>query len=462
MGLAGSSVLSLTVNGRRLPIDPSRSGQTLLELLREQGLTGAKEGCAEGECGACAVAVVAPAAQGSTYRVVNSCLMPALDAADREVLTVESLASGGVLAAPQRAIAEAGGSQCGYCTPGFVVSLFTEYYRPGRSGPCDPLAMAGNLCRCTGYRPIRDAALSLGAPEPGPFQDRLTRPALPLTRVSSNGYVRPTSLDELVATLGSAPDARVLAGATDLGVAANLHDRRWPCLVSIAAVPELQAFEQTPDAVAIGAGLSLTEVGERWTSAPPAVGEWLALFASPPVRNRATLGGNLATASPIGDAAPLLLALNASLRLAGPGGWRLVPLSSFFTAYRQTVLNAAEVIVSIEIPRPYPQHLRFYKVAKRRLDDISTVAAAISMDLDARRRISRLQLAFGGVAATPIRVHAAEAAVVGEPWNESTAERAADLVDGLLSPLSDHRGSSEYRRGVSASLVRKFWWETQA
>jgi xanthine dehydrogenase small subunit len=205
----------------------------------------------------------------------------------------------------------------------------------------------------------------------------------------------------------------------------------------------------------------LSDIGQRWHGAPAVVHEWLALFASPPIRNRATLGGNLATASPIGDAAPLLLALDASIHIAGPNGLRMHPLASFFTGYRKTALQRGEVLTTIEIPKPLPGFVRFYKVAKRRLDDISTVAAAMAIDRDHAGRVRRARFAFGGVAATPLLVREAEEALAGQAWNERAVERVQQVLERVLEPVSDHRGSKEYRREVSKSLVEKFWWESR-
>jgi len=228
--------------------------------------------------------------------------------------------------------------------------------------------------------------------------------------------------------------------------------------VSVEAVEELRGFRETAAEVEIGAGLSLSEVAANWRQPPAAFGEWLELFASPLIRNRATLGGNLATASPIGDAAPFLLALDAAVRIAGPQGERRVPLSSFFQGYRQTALGAGEALVSIIVPRPFPQHLSFYKAAKRRMDDISTLAAGFAMDLDASNRISRVRLAYGGVAAMPVRAVAAEEALLGRPWNDEAVRRAQDVLGRTLQPISDHRGSKEYRLALAQSLLEKFWW----
>ena len=452
--------IEFLLNGRAVRIDSPAPGLSLLDHLRAIGLTGSKEGCAEGECGACAVAFVGRGATDDTsaYRVVNSCLLPLLLAAGHEVLTVEALAEGGELAPAQQAMADAGGSQCGYCTPGFVMSLFAEQYRPGRQGRCDPLAMAGNLCRCTGYRPIRDAALELGPAPAGRLRNRLATSAPRLRRVQRADFSRPTSVDDCVSLLARTPGATLIAGSTDLGVDANLKGARWPHLVSLEAIDELRAYSETRASVRLGAAMPLADIVSCWRDAPPVIHEWLELFASPLIRNRATLGGNLATASPIGDAAPLLLALDATVHMVGPGGRSQVPLSSFFIGYRRTALPPASLILAVEIPKPLPRFVRFYKIAKRRLDDISTVAAAMAIDEESGT-VRRARFAFGGVAATPVRVSEAEATVMHTPWNDAAVERVQDILDRTLTPIGDHRGSSAYRLEVSKSLVAKFLWD---
>jgi xanthine dehydrogenase small subunit len=452
--------INIVVNGRTryLPVQPNH--QTLLDSLRELGLTGAKEGCAEGECGACAVAMVVPDGERSSYRAINSCLMSANAAAGREFYTVEGLAAAGTLCESQAALAAAGGSQCGYCTPGFVVSLFCEHYRRDRTGPCDPLAMAGNLCRCTGYRPIRDAALSLGAPPAGVLRDRLRQPAAPLQALQFDAFARPRTVQECVSILADRPQARLMAGGTDVMVECNLHGRRFEPLVSIDAIDELCALSEDATSIVIGAGLPLSDIAARWTTAPPVFHEWLTLFASPPIRQRATLGGNLATASPIGDAAPLLLALDATVHVVGLAGRRAIPIDRFVTGYRQTALARGELIVSIEIPKPLAGAIRFYKISKRRLDDISTVAAAIAIDADPAGTVRRARFAYGGVAATPVRVAAAERALTGSRTQQLAALVPPAIV-ASLQPMSDHRGSREYRLAVAARLAEKFAWECQ-
>ena len=382
--------------------------------------------------------------------------------AGQEIYSVEALAQQGKLSAVQRNMVEHSGSQCGYCTPGFVMSLFAEHYRPGRSEPCDPHATAGNLCRCTGYRPIQDAAWSLGAAPQDKFTERLFRPAPVLSAFSYQTDVRlfqrPTTLDECLRLLADSK-ARVVAGATDLAVESNLHARRFDHLVSVEALPELRVFRETDRAFELGAALTLSEIENRWTAAPAFLREWLALFASPLIRNRATLGGNLATASPIGDSAPLLLALDAQVTIAGHAGQRNIPLHSFFRSYRQTALAAGELLVSILVPKPLPQQVRFFKAAKRRMDDISTIAAGMAVNIDDSGRVQHARLAYGGVAPVPMRAVEAEESLLGQPWNETSIHRAQRILERSIKPISDHRGSAEYRLALAQSLLEKFWWE---
>jgi xanthine dehydrogenase small subunit len=463
MRTASSTLPQVSINGRLFSAQGVGVQTTLLDFIRAQGLTGAKEGCAEGECGACTVVLVADRAGRSEYRAVNSCLMLAPMAAGQEIYTVEALAADGPLAEVQQAMASGGGSQCGYCTPGFVMSLFAEQYRPGRTGPCDPHELGGNLCRCTGYRPIRDAALSLGPAPAGRFRERLSRAAPQLETIDYESgdtrFSRPASIAECLTILAGHPGARLISGGTDLVVESNLRAPRWSHLVSVEAIGELREFSESASSITIGAGLPLNEIALRWTTAPEVFLQWLRLFASPPLRNRATLGGNLATASPIGDGAPLLLALDAVMHLASRRGRRSIPLASFFAGYRRTALAPDELITAVEIPKPLPEFVRFYKVAKRRVDDISTVAAAMAMDWDASGRVARARFAFGGVAAVPLRVVGAEEAIIGHRWNDTAVERVQAVVAQAIEPISDHRGSAEYRLAVARNLVAKFMWE---
>ncbi len=440
---------TFVLNGRNIRVSGEPPQTTLLDFVRAQGLTGAKEGCAEGECGACAVLMVGP---GPAFQSVNSCLVPLPAAAQQEIYTVEGLADSGKLADVQRAMAENGGSQCGYCTPGFAVSMFAEQCRAPQ-GQRDVHALGGNLCRCTGYRPIRDALEALGPSPPKPKTKQVQ--ALDY-RTEAGRYSRPTTLRECLDLAMQDPLSRYVAGNTDLGVLTNLRDARYPHLIGVDSIAELREFSDSAEAVEIGAALTLSEIVERWRDAPAVLREWLELFASILIRNRATLGGNLVTASPIGDSAPLLLALDAEVRIAGLSGDRMVPLSEFFPGYRQTALKPGELLHSIRIPKPFPRFIRFYKLAKRRLDDISTVAAGIAMDRDASGRVVRVRLAFGGVAATPWRAVEAERALEATEFMPADIGHAKEALRRTLRPIDDHRGSAAYRIAMAQSLIDKF------
>ena len=439
---------------------------TLLDFVRAQGLTGTKEGCAEGECGACTVAVVKANDSGSQYVPINSCLLLLPMTAGLEIYTVEALARDGKLAEVQQAMIDFGGSQCGYCTPGFVMSLFCEQYRPGRTASCDVRALGGNLCRCTGYRPIRDAALSVGPAPAGKLRDRLAQPAPKRSTATylheGAAFFRPGTIAECLELLSEHPEARLVAGGTDLAVESNLRNRRFAAWINIDALPELCDFVNASDSLRIGAALTLSEIEARSLQMPGSFRDWVTLFASPLIRNRATFGGNLATASPIGDAAPWLLAHEAAVLIACPGGERTVALDSFFRGYRQTELALGEVLKAIQIPKPWPANARFYKIAKRRVDDISTVAACLAVTLDDTGRVERARFAYGGVAPTPLRALAAEEAILGRHWDLTAVRRAQDVLSKTLQPMSDHRGSAAYRLAMAQTLIEKYWHECAA
>lgn len=457
--------IAFTLNGKRIEADGFDPNTTLLQFLRDRGLTGSKEGCAEGECGACAVVVVRRGAEGKTaYEPVNGCLFLLASAADHEIWTVEGVGREDQLHPVQAAMVQTGGSQCGYCTPGFVMSLFAEYYRPDRTG-YDPEAIGGNLCRCTGYRPIREVAEGLGTPaDTDSFKKRLAvaPPLLGEATHQSGGrrYFRPTSLAAALTLLGEHPDAQVVAGGTDVVVEINQRHARFTTLLSLENVPELFGFDWTDTKVRIGAGLSLSEVERRVHGRLPMLERLLPLFSSRLIRNRATLGGNLMTASPIGDSPPALLALDAEVEIAGPAGTRTVPLSEFFVGYRQTQAKKGEILTAVLVPLPLPAHQRFYKVSKRVMDDISTVSAGFSLRLDDAGRVTAARLAYGGVAATPARALQAETALSGEPWGAEAVRKVEPLLAKAFRPISDHRGSADYRATMVVKLFQKFWHET--
>lgn len=461
-----ASELRFTLNGREVDASGADPNTTLLGWLRENGLTGSKEGCAEGECGACAVAMVRTGPDGKTrFTPVNGCLLLLAACAGQEIVSVEGVANGG-LHPVQRAMVDLGGSQCGYCTPGFVVSLFAEYYREGRAeGGFDLESIAGNLCRCTGYRPIRDAGRSLPmVSDDDPNQRRLAQPAPALDAVSyepGRSFFRPASLAEATKLYAAHPDARIVCGGTDLVVEMNQRHARFETILSLEGVAELRTWDDADDALTIGAAVPLSEIEERLDGVLPIMEELLPLFSSRLIRNRATLGGNLATASPIGDSPPVLLALDAEVVAASTEGERVVPIDELFTGYRQTSLKPGELIAKVRIPKPFPTVGRFYKVSKRVHDDISCVAAGFALRLE-DGVVTRARLAYGGVAATPVRAKDAEKALEGKPWSAAAVEEAKAKLDGAFTPMSDQRGSADYRAAMVPSLLDKLWAETGA
>lgn len=462
-----------TVNGTVLPLEPATPHVSALDWLRDQGLTGAKEGCAEGECGACSIMVARPGLETPTEWVpLNACLLPAATLAGQEILTSEGLGTPGALHPVQREMALRGGSQCGYCTPGFVCSMAAEFYRAGRRagedeapdhGPngFDLHALSGNLCRCTGYRPIRDAAYALGEPAAGDGIARrreLPPPAVPPGRVSGHGatLIRPSNLGETLDLLAEMPDAVVVAGSTDQGVEVNLRGDRPAVTIAIDRLDELRRLEVGPAAVEIGAALSLTEIDRTLGGSLPLLEQMIPQFASRLIRNSATLGGNLGTGSPIGDAAPALLALDASVVLASRSGDREVPLADYFTGYRQSVRRPDEIIRSVRVPLPVTGIAAFHKIAKRRFDDISSVAVGFALDVEGGL-VTTARIGLGGVAATPIRARATETALAGMPWIQQTVEAASAVLAAEGTPLDDHRASSRYRAAMLGTALRKLY-----
>jgi xanthine dehydrogenase small subunit len=455
-----SRPIQFVLNGAARELRDVDPHTTLLNYLRDSGLTAAKEGCAEGECGACAVVFVerSAGAAEARYEAVNSCLvlLPMLEG--NSVWTVEGMGTSRTLHPVQAALAGGGGSQCGYCTPGFVASLFALYYRSPRGDVRE--ALSGNLCRCTGYRPIWDAAHGLAEPaDDDAFVARLREPAAPLAALryeTPHGrFDRPTTLEDALMLRAAHPEARLVAGGTDLVVELNRQRSRAAHWIGLDAVRELAAFSESEAGYSLGAGMSLSEIGRVLRGRVPLVEQLLPLFASPPLRARATLGGNLCTASPVGDSAPVLLALGAELELHGARGKRRVALADFFTGYRKTLLAPDELLVAVHLPRAQPGMARFYKVTKRPLDDISAVAAAFALTLQ-DGLVREARLAFGGVAATPARATAAEKLLVGRPFGPEQVAAARDELARTFAPIDDQRASAAYRRALVVSLWDKF------
>ena len=475
--------------GRIVQLHGIAPDRTLLEILREDlGATGTKEGCGEGDCGACTV-VLGEARQGRMhYQAVNSCIRLAHSIDGMALWTVEDLAhdplirpasgpKGSALHPVQEALVQCHGSQCGFCTPGFAMSLFGLYQNEvcqnrGITRTQAAEALSGNLCRCTGYRPILDAAQQMQqlprvqVDETALLQQLELLAPTPQALEADFSYISPATLPDLLAARAAHPDAQLVAGATDLGLWITKQHRRFPRLLDVTRAAELTGVVEHDGQLTLGAAVSLTDAFSALQARWPQLHRFAARFAGLPVRNSGTLGGNVANGSPIGDSMPLLIALGAQVELASTRGSRRMPLEDFYTGYRQNQLAADELLTFIHLPLPTPdqrladQRLAAYKVSKRFDDDISAVCLAIHLHIEGQT-ITQARIGAGGVAATPARARQTEAALTGRPWPAATAERAAAVLQAEFNPISDMRASGAYRREVLGALVRRFWRETR-
>ncbi|HTD16716.1 MAG TPA: xanthine dehydrogenase small subunit, partial [Chthoniobacterales bacterium] len=466
------------LNGKQEFVKDYSTNITLLQYLRRRGLIGSKEGCAEGDCGACTIALVDRDASGNNqYRAINSCLVPLPLMAGRKIVSVEGVATATQLHPIQQAMVNRHGSQCGYCTPGFIMSLYEAYHRTdlNEAWQLDD-QLCGNLCRCTGYRPIREAAFECLAKRSA--VDTETRPAVhagggtsldPIGyRTASENFFRPVTLTELFELLAVYPDAQLVAGATELGLKITKLFQSFPTLISLEGVAELTILEPSDTHWRVGAAVTLTQVWDALGKEFPVLASMLRWFGSRQIRNRATLAGNLATASPIGDSAPVLLSLDASLVLESAKGARVVALNEFFVGYRKTLLQTGEIIREILIPRAQAQaglaqeFARFYKVSRRREMDISTVAGCFRIQLDATGKIRLARVVYGGAAPTPVRASDIEDALLGNAWSRDTVAEVAEVLAKRFTPISDVRGSAEYRTALIVELLQKFFDDTHS
>jgi len=464
--------------------------RTLLEVLREDlGCTGTKEGCGEGDCGACTVVLGEERDGQLHYSAVNSCIRLAHSVDGMALWTVEDLAEDPLIqpvddTAPaaqqtitlhpaQEAMVQCHGSQCGFCTPGFVMSLFGMYQNHVCHGEPITRALAqeelsGNLCRCTGYRPILDAAQQMASLPGMAVNESEVLQKLKLLRhdalahAADSAYIAPSTLPELLAARAAHPGAQVVAGCTDVGLWVTKQHKQYAQVLDVTRAAELRQVVQHPDAIHIGAAVTLTDAFAALTAQWPQLHRFATRFAGLPVRNSGTLGGNVANGSPIGDSMPLLIALRAQVVLASQArGERQLPLEDLYTGYRQNVMAADELLVRIVVPRPSAhEQLRAYKISKRFDDDISAVCLVLNLDI-ADGTVQRASIGAGGVAATPARARQTEAALTGQPWTEATAQRAAAVLQAEFSPISDMRASGTYRRQVLGSLLQRYWLESQ-
>ncbi|WP_332751973.1 xanthine dehydrogenase small subunit [Hydrogenophaga sp.] len=472
-----AQTLSFLRRGQPVTLRNVAPERTLLEVLREDlGCTGTKEGCGEGDCGACTVVLGEAVGGQLQYKAINSCIRLAHSVQGMAVWTTEDLVSpGGELHPAQEAMVQCHGSQCGFCTPGFVMSLFGMYQNTKGGRGIDrtqaQVELSGNLCRCTGYRPILDAAQQMGSlplPAGCGVDEAATVAALKqLAPPLAETYLRPTTLAALLQARSAHPRAQVVAGTTDVGLWVTKMHKRFTQVLDVTAAEELRRVETYPHHIAIGAAVSLHEAYAALVSERPQLKTFAQRFAGLPVRNSGTLGGNVANGSPIGDSMPLLIALGASVVLMR---WdakhqavahRELLLEDLYTGYRTNVMTADELLCWVKVPRPVAgETMKVYKISKRFDDDISAVCLAIRMTLE-DGKVKTLSIGAGGVAATPVRARQTEAALLGQAWSADTVAATIAVLRGEFKPITDMRASAAYRQTVLGNLLQRFWLESQ-
>ncbi|PWE32093.1 xanthine dehydrogenase small subunit [Maritimibacter sp. 55A14] len=467
--------ITFLLNGETVELRAVSPTETLLDWLRERrGLTGTKEGCNEGDCGACTVMVLSEAKPRPLWRALNACILFLPQLHHRALRTVEGISGpDGALHPVQQAMIDHHGAQCGFCTPGFVVAMAAAHAN-GRRDFND--ALAGNLCRCTGYAPIiRAAEAATAAPVPAWIAEdaeKLRRFFLP--EISSGGPegrgaespppagdgFLPADLDALAAWYAENPDATLIGGATDVGlwVTKALRDLPKPCF--LAHLPELRRIEETPDGLRIGAGVTLNALREAIAPLHPDFAELIRRYGSDQVRGAATIGGNIANGSPIGDGPPALIALGADLHLRRGDARRSMPLEDFFLDYGKQDRAPGEFVEAVTIPRQ-TDRLKCYKLSKRFDQDISAVCGCFSITVE-DGRVTAARIAFGGMAATPRRACAVETALTGQDWCEEAIRAAQAAFDRDFQPIDDMRASARYRMEAGRAMLMRYFLEDGA
>ena len=479
-------MIQFLINSKLVSVENEAADLTLLNYLRNDcSLNGTKEGCASGDCGACTVVVAEPCSGSQNnaapkplqYKAINSCVTFLSALHGKQILTVEGIKQGKDLHPVQQAMVSENATQCGFCTPGFVMSLFALYQQANEQSASSPVkrsevinALSGNLCRCTGYQSIISAALR-ACNEKSEAINTLAEQAVATQLQSLQGTSEagtevlhlPSSRQALAQCMQQHPEAMLVAGSTDLALLHTQQLKALPSLISLSYLPELKSIAVNENTLSIGAACTLSDFEATLLEHFPSLEEIMERFASLPIRNQATLGGNIANASPIGDMAPVLIALNANIVLDNGAEYREMPLKEFFTGYKRTRLNTNEWLSRIEIPLLKPNEiLAAYKISKRFEDDISAVCMAIKLSLE-NGSVVQVSTGYGGVAATPAYCDELHNALVGKAWQNQECVALGQAVLGkAFTPLDDVRASANYRIQMLENLWHRFWLESNA
>ncbi len=466
------------LNGEDVSLSNVRPTETLLDFLRlKRRLTGTKEGCAEGDCGACTVLVGRLIDGKLFYESVNACIRFIGSLHATHVVTIEHLAArDGTLHPVQQAMVDFHGSQCGFCTPGFIMSLYGLWLSNEKPDRAEiEKALQGNLCRCTGYEPIVKAAEQVSLQRPSTLFDPLekTRAEIisrlwamqasdTISIVSEEGrLIVPRSVDALAQVLAAEPTATIVAGSTDVGLWVTKQMRQLDPVIFINHLTELQSIIAGEYGITIGAGVTYSRALDTIARKIPAFARLITRIGGDQVRNMGTIGGNIANGSPIGDSPPPLIALGAQLTLRSAAGARRIPLEDYFIAYGKQDRKPGEFVESVFVPYPVADaKFAVYKISKRRDEDITAVLAAFYLVLDENEHVSDIRIALGGMAATPKRARSVEAELIGKVWSEATIEAARPAFDADFQPLTDWRATAEYRQLTAKNLLTRFYLET--
>jgi xanthine dehydrogenase small subunit len=465
------------LNGEAVALSKVAPDETLLDYLRlRRSLRGSKEGCAEGDCGACTVLVGRLAGGELAYESVNACIRFLGSVDGCHVVTIEHLrGEGGKLHPVQQAMVDFHGSQCGFCTPGFVMSLYALWMRnPEPSDEAIEKALQGNLCRCTGYEAIVRAAhaiSSYGKSAKDPLAAERAAVANKLASLRDGARIEigegrdrlfvPANVGDFASILEAEPKATIIAGSTDVGLWVTKFMREISPAIFIAGLDELRTISERDGVISIGAGVTYAEAFSTLAERIPALGPLFDRIGGDQVRNMGTIGGNIANGSPIGDTPPPFIALGATLTLRKGDERRTIPLEDFFIAYDKQDRRPGEFVEGVDVPVPAEgAHFAVHKITKRRDEDITAVLGAFHLRLANNGVVSDIHIAYGGMAATPKRAKAVEVALIGKPWTEATVEEAVEAYDEDFTPLTDMRASAEYRMLVAKNLLRRFYLET--